>query len=57
MKSGLKIRWTEEATNNLENIIAYLEANRTSKEITKFFQKLEKQLILLSLFPEAYPFL
>jgi plasmid stabilization system protein ParE len=56
MKSGLKIRWTEEATNNLESIIIYLESNWTSKELTKFFHKLEKQLLLLSLFPEAYPF-
>jgi plasmid stabilization system protein ParE len=55
MKSGLKIRWTEEATNNLESIIAYLESNWTSKELTKFFQKLEKQILLLSHFPEAYP--
>jgi plasmid stabilization system protein ParE len=56
MKSGLKIRWTEEATKNLESIINYLESNWTSKELIKFFQKLEKQLLLLSLFPEAYPF-
>ena len=56
MKSGLKIRWTEEATKNLESIIIYLESNWTLKELTKFFQKLEKQLRLLSLFPEAYPF-
>jgi plasmid stabilization system protein ParE len=56
MRSGLKIRWTEEATKNLESIIIYLESNWTSKELTKFFQKLEKQLLLLSLFPEAYPF-
>ena len=55
MKSGLKIRWTEEATINLENIIIYLKTSWTSKELKKFFQKLEKQLILLSLFPEAYP--
>ena len=55
MKSGLKIRWTEEATNNLENIIDYLETNWTQKELKKFFQKFEKQLLLLSLFPEAYP--
>jgi len=55
MKSGLKIRWTEEATNNLENIILYLETNWTPKEQKKFFQKLEKQLFLLSLYPEAYP--
>jgi plasmid stabilization system protein ParE len=56
MKSGLKISWTEEATNNLEGIIFYLEANWTSKELKKFFQKLEKQLLLLSIFPKAYPF-
>jgi addiction module RelE/StbE family toxin len=55
MKSGLKIRWTEEATNNLESIIIYLETNWTSKELKKFFQRLEKQILLLSFFPEAYP--
>jgi plasmid stabilization system protein ParE len=55
MKSGLKIRWTAEATNNLEGIIFYLEANWTSKELKRFFQKLEKQLLILSVFPEAYP--
>jgi plasmid stabilization system protein ParE len=56
MKSGLKIRWSEEATNNLEGIIYYLEANWTSKELKRFFHKLEKQLHILSIFPEAYPF-
>ena len=55
MKNGLKIRWTEEATKNLENIIIYLETDWTNKELKKFFQKLEKQLLLLSIFPEAYP--
>ena len=52
MKSGLKIRWTEEATKNLDSIIFYLETNWTSKELISFFTKLEKQLYLLSLFPE-----
>ena len=55
MKSILKIRWTEEATNNLENIISYLETNWTEKELKSFFTKLEKQLELLSIFPQAYP--
>jgi len=55
MKSGLKIRWTEEATRNLESIVTYLETNWTEKELKKFFQKLEKQLLILSFFPEAYP--
>ena len=54
MKNGLKIRWTEEATKNLEGIIVYLETNWTTKELIKFFQKFEKQLIILSNFPEAY---
>lgn len=55
MKSGLKIRWTEEATKNLDSIISYLENNWTNKELTRFFTKLEKQLSILSIFPEAFP--
>ncbi len=55
MKSGLDIRWTEDATKNLDNIIIYLESNWTAKELTKFFNKLEKRLLLLSHFPDAYP--
>lgn len=55
MKSTLKIRWTEEASNNLENIIIYLETNWSEKEIKAFFLKLEKQLELISVFPQAYP--
>ena len=55
MKNGLKIRWTEEATKNLESIIIYLESNWTEKELKRFFQKFEKQILILSNFPEAYP--
>jgi len=55
MKNGLKIRWTEEATKNLESIIIYLESNWTDKELKRFFQKLEKQILIISNFPEAYP--
>jgi plasmid stabilization system protein ParE len=55
MQSGLKIRWTEEATKNLESIITYLENNWTNKELVKFFTKFEKQILLLSIFPEAFP--
>jgi plasmid stabilization system protein ParE len=54
MKSGLKIRWTDEATKNLESIILFLESNWTSKELKRFFRMLEKQLHLLTKFPEAY---
>lgn len=54
MRDSLKIRWTEEAARNLENIIQYLEDNWSEKEIKQLFAKLEKQLELLSLFPHAY---
>ena len=55
MKSGLKIRWTEEASKNLDSIITYLQDNWTTKELTRFFTKLEKQISILSIFPEAFP--
>ena len=55
MKNILRIRWTEEASNNLENIVKYLESNWSEKELKSFFLKLEKQLELISIFPQAYP--
>jgi plasmid stabilization system protein ParE len=55
MQNGLKIKWTEEAINNLEDILSYLKIRWTTREINRFFIKLEKQLIILSLFPEAFP--
>jgi len=55
MRSGYKITWSGEALHNLSQIIAYLEANWTEKEIRKFAQKLEKSLHLISIFPEIYP--
>jgi len=49
MKSTLRIRWTEEASKNLESIAKYLESNWSEKELKSFFLKLEKQLeIVLS---------
>ena len=47
MKGTYKIIWTDEALDNLENIIAYLEKFWTEKEIRKFARLLDKQLILI----------
>jgi len=55
MKSGLRIKWSLEAVQNLESIIAYLEENWTQKEISRFITKFEKQLAIVSNFPFAYP--
>ena len=50
MKNILRIRWTEEASNNLENIVNYLESNWSEKKLKSFFLKLGKQLELISIF-------
>jgi plasmid stabilization system protein ParE len=55
MQNGLKIKWTEESVDNLNAIIGYLQRHWTNKELTDFFSKLEKQLVIISLFPEAFP--
>lgn len=39
---ALEIEWTETAENQLDGIIAYLEANWTIKEIKQFFKNLEQ---------------
>lgn len=39
---ALEIEWTETAENQLDGIIAYLDANWTIKEIQQFFKNLEQ---------------
>ncbi len=55
MSIGFTIKWTAEASTNLEEISHYIEEHWTEKEIRKFFIKLEKQLEILAHFPTAYP--
>ncbi len=45
---ALKIEWTSEAENQLDEIIEYLEENWTNKEIRNFFRKLEEGLAIIS---------
>ncbi len=45
MKNTYKLIWSDEALNNLKGIINYLEINWTNREIKKFAQLLEKQLL------------
>jgi plasmid stabilization system protein ParE len=40
MQNGLKIKWTEEAINNLEDILSYLKIRWTTREINRFFIKI-----------------
>lgn len=47
MKNIYKLIWSDEAVNNLRDIIDYLENRWTKREIKKFAQLLDKQLKLI----------
>lgn len=51
---ALEIVWTEEAEEQLEEIITYLEEHWTEKEITKFFKRLEDGLSEIENAPHRY---
>jgi plasmid stabilization system protein ParE len=55
MKSGYKIDWADEARQNLDSIIEYLDNRWTDKEISNFFKKLDKRIDIISRNPHAYP--
>lgn len=46
-----QIVWTPKALESYLNNIEYLEQNWTSKEVTKFVNRVEKKILLLSVQP------
>ena len=48
MKNGYRILWTDNALNELEKTIEYLETNWTEKELKNLAINLEKTLNLIS---------
>ncbi|MCF6332254.1 MAG: type II toxin-antitoxin system RelE/ParE family toxin [Draconibacterium sp.] len=50
-----KIIWTNEAINNLEEILNYLIENWTQREISNFKNKLSNQIHLIQQFPQMFP--
>ena len=50
-----KIFWTEEAIQNLEEIIDYLKNKWTQREVGNFKLKLSKQIDLISNNPGMFP--
>jgi len=55
MVSDFKIFWTEEAINNLEEIIDYLRNRWTEREVNIFKKKLSKQIELIEQNPKLFP--
>jgi len=50
-----KIIWTNEAINNLEEILNYLIERWSQKEVDNFKRKLSKQIELIGFFPKMFP--
>jgi plasmid stabilization system protein ParE len=55
MESTYKLIWSDNAIRNLKSIITYLENAWTEKEIRKFVQLLNRQLILVQTNPYLFP--
>lgn len=51
---ALTIVWSNEAEEQLDRIIAYLESNWTEKESRKFFSRLEESLQSIANNPGTY---
>jgi len=50
-----KLFWSDEAINNLENILDYLSNKWSQREVDNFKRKLKKHLELISRFPLMFP--
>lgn len=51
---ALEVFWTEEAEEQLDEIIEYLKEHWTEKEISKFFKRLEEGLTEIKNAPHRY---
>jgi plasmid stabilization system protein ParE len=50
-----KLFWSDEAVNNLESILDYLQKQWSQKEVDNFKTQLKKQLDLILKFPKLFP--
>ena len=55
MASDYKIFWTNEAINNLEDTLDYLNSRWTQREIDNFKSRLSKQIGLIQQNPGLFP--
>jgi len=55
MASDFKIFWTNEAINNLEEILDYLQSRWSEREIENFKKQLSKQINLIEQNPKLFP--
>jgi plasmid stabilization system protein ParE len=55
MAYDYKLFWSDEAINNLGEILDYLHSRWTQREIDKFKKRLSKQLELITRNPKLFP--
>jgi plasmid stabilization system protein ParE len=55
MAYDYKLFWSDEAINNLESILHYLQTRWTEREVDKFKKQLSKQLDLITNNPKLFP--
>jgi len=55
MAYDYKLFWSDEAINNLEEILDYLHSRWTQREVDKFKKRLSKQLDLVTRNPKLFP--
>lgn len=53
---AFEIVWTDQANDDLDDIITYLENNWTDKEIGNFFDRLETCLIQIKSAPQRFKY-
>ena len=51
----MKIKWTVQASNSLEDLIDYLEIHWSKREIKKLETKLAKTISIIADLPEVFP--
>ena len=55
MASDYRILWTEEAINNLEEILTYLNNRWSQREVDNFKNRLSRQISLIKQNPILFP--
>lgn len=55
MSTGYKIIWSEEADQNVDAVLDYLENNWSEKEVSNFIIKLQECISLISKQPKLFP--
>ncbi|GHU56083.1 hypothetical protein FACS189411_05860 [Bacteroidia bacterium] len=55
MNNGFKVEWSEEALQNFNYTIQYLQENWSEREIARFVQDVNKGIARIAKFPLANP--